>query len=87
VVYFQQPCFEAVSELAVDFFAVKVEAAVIELIHVIGFLSEHVEKLQRLQQVTEFGAFLWSTPQHLTPADKGAGAEYQIFCRVCCFWV
>ena len=49
VVDFQQVCFDAVSEVAVDFFGVEVEAAVVELIHVSGFLSENVEKLQGLQ--------------------------------------
>ena len=64
MVYFQQLCFEAVSEVTVDFFTVKVETAVIKLIHVTGFPSEHVKKLQGIHQVTEFGAFLGTTTQH-----------------------
>ena len=64
VVDFQQFCFDAVSEVAVDFFGVEAEAAVIKLVHVIGFLSEHVEKLYDFMQVAEFGAFLGTTTQH-----------------------
>jgi hypothetical protein len=60
---FQQFCFEAIPEVTVDFFAVKVEAAMIKLIHVTGSPSEHIKKLQRLHQVAEFGAFLGTTTQ------------------------
>ena len=61
VVYLKQLCFEAVSEVSVDFFAVKMEAAVIKLIHITCFLSEHVKKFEGLHQVAEFGAFFWTT--------------------------
>jgi hypothetical protein len=82
VVDFQQPSFEAVSEVAVDFFAVEVEAAVIKLIHVAGVLSEHAEKLVGLQQIAEFGAFLWSTPhQQHQPTLRGVWG-YHVFLHV-----
>jgi len=71
VVKFQQVCFEAVSEVAVDFFAVKMEAAVIKLIDVIGFPLEHVKKLERLHQVAEFGAFLGTTTQQQHHKKEG----------------
>ena len=45
MVDFQQVCFHAVSEVAVDFFGVEVEAAVIKLVNVSGIPSEHVKKL------------------------------------------
>jgi hypothetical protein len=54
VVNFQQICFDAVSQVSVDFFGIKMKITMIKLVNVLWSFLEHVKKLDCLKQITEF---------------------------------
>jgi len=79
VVDFQQPSFYAVPQVTVDFFGVKMQAAMVKLVNVFWCFLEHAQKLEGFKQVTVSRAFRWSTTQIFSPTNNGGSSVFSRF--------